>query len=233
MNLQKRECPIKMRLVPYGGGWTDLYADFGDGELYFIISFCVGDDFDTLMKALYNLYPNQSDYDKAENFIEYKCGVFEQIDDKEVLTEIADNLDVYNPPAGFTPIPSKAEIFWDEEGAGSHWIIERIPDKNEPFLLSISIDINRDITKHYEYKVSYRDMCYAVADACTKALKKHGVLGYYHSIYLPDMNIRYLLFLKSIALDNSEAIELTYYDEKGHGETTDFQKEMELLQFDM
>ncbi len=37
MELHKRECPIKMRLVPYGGGWTDVYDDFGDGELYFII----------------------------------------------------------------------------------------------------------------------------------------------------------------------------------------------------
>ena len=42
MELQKRDCGISMRLVPYGGGWTDVYADFGDGELYFIISNTMG-----------------------------------------------------------------------------------------------------------------------------------------------------------------------------------------------
>lgn len=47
------------------------------------------------------------------------------------------------------------------------------------------------------------------------------------------MNIRYLLFFKSIALGNMEARELTFYDEKGKGETSDFSKEIELLVFDM
>ena len=216
-----------MKLIPYGGGWTDVYADFGDGELYFFISHCLGDDFDTLMSALYHLYPNQTDYYEAEELVDYKIGIVEN----NVVTKIVDELP--DGPCTFRHIPWKAEFDWDEEGAYSHWIFERIPDENKSFDVSVSIDVNRDTTKHYEYKVAYSDMCYAVAKACTKALKKHGILGYYHSIYHPDMNIRYLLFLKSIALDNSEAIELTYYDEKGHGETTDFQKEMELLQFDM
>jgi hypothetical protein len=233
MNLQKRECPIKMRLVPYGGGWTDVYADFGDGELYFIISHCVGDDFDTLMSALYHLYPNQTDYDHAEELVEYKTGICELVDDGYIVKEIIDDPREHEMPYVSRDIPWKAEFDWDEEGAGSHWLIERIPDVNKEFTIKISIDINRADSKHYEYELSYSDMCYAVAEACTKALKKHGVLGYYHSIYHPDMNIRYLLFLKSIALNNSEAIELTYYDEKGHGETTDFQKEVELLLFDM
>ena len=45
--------------------------------------------------------------------------------------------------------------------------------------------------------------------------------------------VRYLLFLKAIALGNMAARELTFYDEKGQGETADFNKEMELLLFDM
>ena len=91
----------------------------------------------------------------------------------------------------------------------------------------------RDEKKHYEYELRYEDVCYAVADACTKALKKHGFWGFHHSCYVPDMNVRYLLFLKSIGLGNMEARELTFYDEKGMGETSDFNKEMELLLFDM
>ena len=51
---KKRTCPIKMRLVPYGAGWTDVYADFGGGELYFVISDIMCESFELLMKALYN-----------------------------------------------------------------------------------------------------------------------------------------------------------------------------------
>ena len=69
-----------MRLVPYGGGWTDVYVDFGDGELYFIISHCLGDDFDTLMRALYHLYPEQPDYENADDLVDYKAGICKRID---------------------------------------------------------------------------------------------------------------------------------------------------------
>ena len=81
--------------------------------------------------------------------------------------------------------------------------------------------------------MKYEDICYAVADACTKALKKHGFWGYHQATYTEDMNVRILLFLKAIGLGNLEARELTYHDEKGEGETADFGKEMELLLFDM
>lgn len=55
MDLYKRDCRIKMRLVPYGAGLTDLFADFDDGEIYFIISNVMGGGFESLMRALY--YP--------------------------------------------------------------------------------------------------------------------------------------------------------------------------------
>ena len=33
MKLKKRECEINMKIVSYGGGWTDVYVNFRDGEL--------------------------------------------------------------------------------------------------------------------------------------------------------------------------------------------------------
>ena len=64
-------------------------------------------------------------------------------------------------------------------------------------------------------------------------LKSTAFEGYHHATYTADMNMRYLLFLKSIGIGNMEARELTYYDEKGQGETGNFDQEMELLLFDM
>ena len=46
------------------------------------------------------------------------------------------------------------------------------------------------------------------------------------------MHLRYLLFIKSAALDNFEARELTDMGDK-NGEGSSFEKEIELLMFDM
>jgi hypothetical protein len=100
------------------------------------------------------------------------------------------------------------------------------------FNIKISIDINRNESKHYEYNVRYKDFCYAVAKTCTEVLKTHGIYGYHHSIYEDDMHLRYLLFIKSVALNNFEARELTDMGDK-NGEASSFEKEIELLLFDM
>lgn len=233
MNLNKRDCGIKIRLVPYGGGWTDVYADFGEGELYFIISDVMGKSFETLMKVLYHLYPDNRDPENADEFVEYKCGICEHIDGKYVVTRIVDDTKDEDFPAVIRDIPWKASFTWDEEGSYSNWTLERVPNEDTSFKLKITIDVCRGETKHYEYEVPYEDMCYAVAAACTAAIKKHGFWGYHYATYTEDMNVRYLLFLKSIGLGNTEARELTFYDEKGQGETGCFDKEIELLLFDM
>lgn len=233
MELKRRNCGIKMRLVPYGGGWTDVYADFGDGEIYFIISYLGSNSFETLMKALYHLYPENPDPEEAYDLVECKEGICQQIDGEYVVTKIVDRTSSEDLPCVVQDIPWKASFDWYEELDGSKWIIERMPTTDTSFNVHLHIEIHRSEVKVYDYTVRYEDICYAVADACTKALKKHGFWGYHKATYDQDMNIRYLLFLKSIALGNMEARELTYYDEKGEGETADFNKELELLLFDM
>ena len=57
-------------------------------------------------------------------------------------------------------------------------VLNRYEEKSFP--IKVTIDIHRSEIKHYEYTVDYADMCYAVADACTKALKKHGFNGYHN-----------------------------------------------------
>lgn len=234
MKLQKRDCGIKMQLVPYGGGWTDVYIDFGDGELLkFIISDVMGHNFNDFMSCLYHLYPDNQDAEDIGDMVECKYGICEYVNNKYHVKQIVDDIRNTNPPFVYQDIPWRASFAWNEEGSESKWVIEREPGEDTSFNVKISIDILRDEDKHYEYVVAYKDICYAVADACTKALKKHGFWGYHHAVYFEDMNIRYLLFLKSVALDNFEARELTFYEEKGMGETSDFQKELELLLFDM
>ncbi len=46
---------MEMKLVPYGAGWTDVYFNINDDELYFIITSALGDQFSKLLEILYYL----------------------------------------------------------------------------------------------------------------------------------------------------------------------------------
>ncbi len=222
-----------MRLVPYGAGWMDVYADFGDGELYFIISTSLSNDnFETLLKALYYLYPETNDTEYSE-FADCKEGICIHTENGYVVDRIVDRVDNDDMPCIVRSIPWRTSFSWNEEGSESVWTFEREPTENTEFNVKVTIDIHRDEDKHYEYTVPYEDLCYAVCNAYTKALKKHGFWGYHHVAYESDINLRYFLLLKCIALRNFEARKLTFYDEKGKGETSDFEKELELVLFDM
>lgn len=225
-NLKKRDCGISMKLVPYGAGWTDVYLSIGEDKLYFIISALLGDTFTDLLRILYFLHPENNDPEHKENHIDCWEGLIEN----DEVVEIAEQIDKY--PCIVRPIPKKGELSWDEEGSESKWVIERDATLDTDFNIKISIDICRDETKHYEYNVRYKDFCYAVAKTCTEVLKSHGIYGYHHSIYQDDMHLRYLLFIKSVALDNFEVRVLTDMGDK-NGEGSSFEKEIELLLFDM
>lgn len=233
LKLKKRNCEIKMCLVPYGSGWTDVYLNIGDDSLYFIISSVLGNQFDDLLRILYHLYPDNNDPENADDIVNSKYGICEKTEDGYQVVSILDDLDDIEPPFVEQGIPWKSNFTWDEEGACSNWTLEREPTQNTDFMLRIHIEHCGTATKVYDYEVPYQDFCYAVAKACTEMLKEYGFFGYHHSVYNHDINVRHLLFLKSIALNNFDARQLTYYDEKGHGATTDLQKELALLIFDM
>ena len=62
MILEKKDCPISMRIVPYGAGWTDVYFNFDQTEeLYFVVSSAIGDNLTDFLRAVYELYPNRND----------------------------------------------------------------------------------------------------------------------------------------------------------------------------
>lgn len=229
MHLQKRDCGIDMSLVPYGAGWTDVHLKIGDDQLYFIISSVWDDQFSELLKVLYYLYPEANDPEPYER-LEYWDGICEYIDGKFEVTKIVERFE--KCPATIRPIPYKGEFQWSEEGSHSHWTIWRKPTENTDFDIHISITICRSVTKEYSYTVRYKDFCYAVAKACTKVLKSHGIYGYHHSVYMDDLNLRHLLLIKAVALDAFEVRQLTD-NEEGNGESSPFNKELKLLLFDM
>lgn len=232
MNLVKRDCKMEMKLVPYGAGWTDVYFNIGDDKLYFVITSVWHDQFSKLLEVLYYLHPKQND-PQVNYDIEYWDGICKIIDGQSVVVKIVEQFEESEEfPVVVRPIPHKAEMHWDEEGGSSYWTFRREPTEDEDFELQIDICIKRDEDESYSYKVRYKDFCYAVAKTCTEVLKSHGIYGYHHSTYEDDINLRHLLFLKAVALDCPESRELTYNGD-GLGESSPFEKELELLLFDM
>lgn|GEM_PF-3428950 len=229
MELYKRDCGINMRLVPYGGGWTDVYLDIQGDSHYFIISNVMGDQFEDLLAILYCLYPGNAheSYQYVPN-MDMKHALKKATKNGYVTVRIAD--DTHDWEGVCADIPWKARFAWYDEEAGCSWELEREPNEDLDFDLKIRIAFNDE---RFEYQVRYADFCYAVAKTCTEALKKHGFTGYHEATQTQDINLHHLLFVKGIALNNLEACRVTRYKEKGQGETSDFSKELELLLFDM
>ena len=58
MNLQKSECPISFRFVPYGSGWEDVYLTVGGEEHCFVVTGThVPGSVDELFSAVAGLHP--------------------------------------------------------------------------------------------------------------------------------------------------------------------------------
>ncbi|MCE2604103.1 hypothetical protein LH384_33990, partial [Pseudomonas aeruginosa] len=55
--VRKRREQIKTQLtvIPYGGGWEDVYLTVDGETWYFVISSMMGDSFNALLEALYYL----------------------------------------------------------------------------------------------------------------------------------------------------------------------------------
>ena len=136
------------------------------------------------------------------------------------------------------------EVEWDEEGRIDRIrLTRRCVDETVSWDDCDPIEIELEYSnKIFRYVVDGKELCYAIAKACTQALKKYGFRGYHSSsgsfeCFGDVINVEQLLFVKAYALDALEVRELrTIWEKPKHwmcAEGTSFEKEIELLQFDM
>lgn len=213
MALEKRECPIKVYLNPTGGYALGVDIDI-DGERHSFLpsSATACGLFDDFLSAVYQLYTEPRDGHNSAN-----TRVFSTPTDCNVIT---------------------TRITWDEEGTLDVFEFSRIVQGNcfeshdaDSVSVSITISFQEDDERTVRYSVNGRDLCYAVAKACTDVLKQFGIHGYAFSTEHGDsFNLDHLLFVKAYALNVPEA-RRTFLS---HGEyVSDFVKEIELLLFEM
>jgi len=208
--LKKRDCDIKIKLTPSGTQYLHFEMDIRGDHLDFLPASTVGEQFGAIISALYTLFHENDDGHNEWHHRDY-------ISDEEHIIHTA-----------------ITKVLWDNEGTVIDIIMSReykfdIDYEND--LLEIEIQKYGKVLKKYTVKT--KDLCYAVAKACTEVLKEYGFYGYRYSTEYDYFKLHQLLYIKSFALLNFEARELSSESEDDMPKKTPFEKEMELLLFDM
>ena len=228
LKLNKRSCDMRIRLTPIGADLLRVHWRIDGENYYFFASGVMGSQFSAFLSAVNGLYEEK---DRAHFVLRKNC---ENIRYKYPLDREGKRYQ------------AETEVFWDGEGPYYKITFIRNCESFEPILdpdipdpVQIKIESTRQAAK--ECTVDGRDLCYAVARACTEALKKYGFKGYTTSTggyYIGEsLNIETLLFIKAYALGAMEARELKEEWRKPKSwrsaDSSSFEKEMELLLFDM
>ena len=207
--LKKRDCDIKIKLTPSGTQYLHFEMDIQGDHLDFLPASTMGDQFGAVVSALYTLFHEKEDMHEEWRSREH----------------ISDENHVIHRRV--------TKVEWDNEGDVIDIIMSRkggIDIDYEDDLIDIEIKNYDEVLKQYTVKT--KDLCYAVAKACTEVLKEYGIYGYRYSTEQDYFKIHQLLYIKSFALGNFEARELIS-EENDWVKKTSFEKEIELLLFDM
>ena len=233
LNFVKRICNINIELAPDNEGLGNSRIDFhiNDDDYVINASSAVSRQFFLFTHSLFCLYE-------------------EKFEDHHFLIDKEPELKYERDSSGdWKSISANFVIL--AEGPSTEITINRLlpehslyPSSPDPMLLTINS--TRYGTGTYE--IDGRDLCYAVAKACTDAMKKYGILGWgvttscLSSGDKDYFDIYELLFIKAYALNALEVRELkeekTYYKSRQSNyyrtyKTSSFAKELELLLYDM
>jgi hypothetical protein len=209
--LQKRDCGINIKLTPSGAQYLHFEMQVDGDKFDYLPASTVGVQFGAFVSAVYKLFIEDIDNEHTER------GNHEYLSDENHVIHT---------------VVTKVE--WEDEGTDIDIVFSRkVTDKidYENDMLDIEIRSRDDIRKKYTLKT--KDFCYAVAKACTEVLKKYGFYGYRYSTEYDYFILHQLLYIKCFALGNFEARELTPHSDNEEIMQTPFEKEIELLMFEM
>lgn len=209
MELKKRDCPIKINLSPTGSQYLGVDFDFYGEKISFNPSSVMNGQFGDFLNALYTLY-----YEDNDGHSEWHQREYHTYDKSNEIYAVTTTVD------------------WDNEG--QYMIIGMTRTYTADCDKDILFKATTDYGETYKtFHLNGKDFCYAVAKACTEILKEYGFYGYRYSTEQDYFQMHQLLFIKAYALDNMEPRELIATDSYKQCFKTDFEKEMELLLFDM
>ena len=210
------KCPLSLEIIPSGAGWADVKLDIWDDHFDCVLSY-IGDSIHDLVERVYYLYPDWS-HDS------YDYRIMEYYDEVEDVSAIDGVTDVYK----WSDVPKRTKLFWDGEGSFVKWTMERPATIENDFDVTITLEVSQEDEYTHTYQVKYKDLCYAVAKGVTEVFVRYGLIGYYETTWMEDINIRHFLHIKEIALDMKIELESDPQESKCIY-TTRLGQEMDLL----
>ncbi len=206
--------PMSLSFSSSGAGWAKAKLLIGEDAFDFLISY-LWDDISDLLDRVYYLYPNWRHDEVNLNKMEYgEADITSVVDGEEGTRHWVD-------------IPWKTSLFWDGEGESVRWDFERPVNLDDDFDVVISLDVFQNEARKYKYSIRYKDLCYAVSKAITDFSAEYGIVGSFESSWMKDINLRHLLRIKAIALD--EAIAENVDTEEKWKVTSSLDEEIKLL----
>ena len=199
-----RSCPIRCEITSVCVGSIYVLFNFGDEDITIDMSYVLGDYFEDFIEMIYYFHP--------ENYDEYYQSVY--CDDTELFVI--------------------GSVSFDEEGSSVDFSLKRKKSEESiDFPVDVTIEIHRSEDKKYSYSIYFSDLCYAITDAYTKAIKKYGLYGYAKGSYGDYTKISQVLFLKSIAIKDLGYLNIEYDRFERFSMNTNILNEIELLFFDL
>ena len=207
--------PISLAFSARGAGWAEARLHIGDDDFVFSISY-IGDGINEFVKRVYYLFPKWRHDDYDYNIMEYGDAEITSVVNGEEATRHWEDI-----PWKTTP------LVWDGEPDTVCWEFERPVNLDPDFDVSITLDVHQDRDCKNNYTVRYRDLCYATAKAITDLLTECGIIGFYESTWMEDINLRQFLRIKEIALDSP--IRETSDSKYDYAVHTSIEEELKLL----
>ena len=208
-------CPISLTFSSTGAGWADAKLCIGEDAFTFSISY-LWPGINELLDRVYYLYPKWWHDDYNLDVMEYgEADLPTIIDGKEMIIH-------------WEEIPWKTTpLEWSGEPDSVRWEMERPVNINKDFDVAITLDVWQEKERKYSYTVRYKDLCYAVSKAITDFIAEYGIIGSFESTWMKDMNLRHLLRIKGIALD--EAVKVNVGTKNDWKVTSSLKEEIKLL----
>ncbi len=208
-------CPLSLAFATTGAGWAEAKILIGADTFDFSISY-LGHGIGDLIERIYYLSTDlgYDDYNLAA--MEYGEADITSVLDGEEATRHWEQI-----PWKTTP------VVWEGEPDFVRLIFERKVNLDPDFDVSVTLDVHQQENRKYEYTVRYRDLCYATAKAVTALLIEYGIVGFYESAWMPDINLRHFLKIKEIALN--EPIKTCYDSKEPYMVHSSLEEELGLL----
>ncbi|MBQ9536725.1 MAG: hypothetical protein IJU79_02940 [Desulfovibrionaceae bacterium] len=145
-----RRCPIRFDITSVCAGWIKVLLNFGDENISIRISYVLGDYFEHFIEMMYYFHPENDP--ECCRFISYDKGEYFVI----------------------------GSVSFDEEGSSVDFSLKRKNfEKEIDFPVDVTIETHRAEDKKYSYSLYFSDLCYAITDAYTKAIKNIWTIWIY------------------------------------------------------